>query len=190
VTFDPTPQVAPAASQIADPLSLANPSPAGDRPLPTGRDLGAEPAPVAGSGGGSGGGGGTSWRTPLLLLAALAVPGAAASLLAGLRLERRRHPATAPELAELERALRRSGRDPRPPTTLLDLERLLGPDERTAGYLQAVRAARYDEEGAGPTPEQRRALRRALGDGLGKRGRLRALWALPPRPRMRRRVLH
>ena len=101
-----------------------------------------------------------------------------------LRLERRRHPATAPELAELERALRRTGRDPRPPTTLLDLERLLGPDERTTGYLRAVRAARYDGAPGAPTRAQRRALRLALGDGLGIRGRLRALWGLPPRPRL------
>jgi len=34
---------------------------------------------------------------------------------------------------------------------------------------------------AAPTPAQRRALIAGLGDGLGARGELRALWALPPR---------
>jgi transglutaminase-like putative cysteine protease len=186
VTFDPTPQVAPPASQIGDPLRSSTPAPGGDRPGPTGRnaDAGAK------VGGGSGGaGGGMSWRTPLLALGALLVAGAGAAVALALRLERRRHPPTAPELAELERALRRSGRDPRPPTTLRDLERLLGPDERATGYLRAIQDARYDEAAAGPTDQERTALRRALGDGLGKRGRLRALWALPPRPRLRRRAL-
>ena len=36
--------------------------------------------------------------------------------------------------------------------------------------------------GDGPTPEQRRALRRELASGLGLRGRMRAWWALPPSP--------
>jgi transglutaminase-like putative cysteine protease len=191
VTFDPTPQVAPAASQISDPLAISTPSPAGDRPGADGRG----PADRQSSGGGvtggsSASGGGVSWATVALALAALIVLGAAAALAIALRVERRRHPPTAPELAELERALRRSGRDPRPPTTLRDLERLLGPDARAAGYLRAVRDTRYDETATVPTDRQRRGLRRALGDGLGWRGRVRALWALPPRLRMRRRALH
>jgi transglutaminase-like putative cysteine protease len=188
VTFDPTPQVAPAASQISDPVSGAAPNALIDRPRPAGRP--AEQGSKLRSGAGGGGGGGTWWRTPLIVLAAVLLVGGLAAAAIALRVERRRHPPTAPELAELERALRRTGRDPRPPTTLLDLERLLGPDERTAGYLRAISGARYDQEGPGPTEDQRSALRRALGDGLGMRGRLRALWGLPPRPRARGRALH
>src|SRR4051794_7693951 len=108
----------------------------------------------------------------------------------GRRCERGRPPPTAPELAELEQALRRAGRDPRPPTTLRDLERMLGPDPEATGYLRAVRDPRYGASADGPTPEQRQALRRALGDGLGPVGRARALWALPPAAWRRRRSLH
>jgi hypothetical protein len=159
-----------------------------DRPRPAGRP--AEQGSGLRTGATGGGGGGTTWRTPLIVLAAVALVGGIAAVTIALRVERRRHPPTSPELAELERALRRTGRDPRPPTTLLDLERLLGPDERTAGYLRAISDSRYAQDGPGPTEDERRALRRALGDGLGKRGRLRALWGLPPRPRMRPRALH
>ena len=66
--------------------------------------------------------------------------------------------------------------------TLRELERSLGPDEDVLGYLRAVRMTRYgDGSSGGPTTAQRRALRHVLGAGLGARGQLRALWALPPR---------
>ena len=117
---------------------------------------------------------------------ALLVLGAAVAASLSARRDRRRRPPSAPELAELERALRLTGRDGRPPTTLRDLERLLGPDPAAAAYVTAVRRIRYAGGGAGPTPAERRALRHALGDGLGVRGRLRALRALPPQPKRRR----
>jgi transglutaminase-like putative cysteine protease len=187
VTFDPTPQIAPAASQIGDAPPGAV-SPAGDRPGPTGRNADAGgPAP---GGGAAAGGGGPWWRSPLAIVTAVLALAAACALATALRLERRRHPPTAPELAELERALRRAGRDPRPPTTLRDLERLLGPDDDATAYVRAVRDARYAGHGEPPTPAERRALRRALGDGLGITGRVRALWALPPRPSRQRPSLH
>jgi hypothetical protein len=179
VTFDPTPSVAPARSQLRGDAAGV-PSPSGDRPGATGRDT---KAPAARRGRGSGGHGAPWWRNALVLAPALLLLLAAIGVGAALRAERRRHPPTAPELAELERALRRTGRDSRPPTTLRDLERILGPDPRAAGYLRAIGAGRYGGNGHVPTEEERRALRRALGDGLGVRGRIRALWALPPRPR-------
>ena len=73
-------------------------------------------------------------------------------------------------------ALRRAGRPVPPGVTLTELERRLG----GAGYLSALRSARYGPTASAPTPDQRRAFRRALAAGLGWRGRLRAWWALPP----------
>ena len=48
-------------------------------------------------------------------------------------------------------------------------------------YVRALADARYGYGTAGPTRAQRAALRRELGAGLGRRGRLRAWWALPPK---------
>ena len=99
-------------------------------------------------------------------------------------------------VAELRTALRRTGRDLPTPTTLTQLERRYGGSPEAAAYLRAIRAARYGGNGAHPsgqdgtrragfpdgtTLEQRRALRRELAAGLGVAGRVRALWALPPR---------
>ena len=85
-------------------------------------------------------------------------------------------------MAELQRALHRSGRDPSPDVTLARLESLLGGSDAAAAYVRAVRDRRYARSTAPPTPAQRRALRRQLGTGLGLRGALRAWWALPPLP--------
>ena len=106
------------------------------------------------------------------------------ALLSGVMLWRRRTPFTthAPELAELERALHRSGRDPAPDVTLARLEGLLGGSEAAAAYVRAVRDRRYGRATQPPTRAQRRALRRQLASGLGLRGVLRAWWALPPLP--------
>jgi transglutaminase-like putative cysteine protease len=86
-------------------------------------------------------------------------------------------------VAELERALRRSGRPLRAGDTLAALEdRMRGrPDAR--GYVEALRVARYGGGHEPPTRRQRRALRRQLAVGRGPLGRLRSLWALPPRRR-------
>src|SRR6185436_3157011 len=84
------------------------------------------------------------------------------------------------ELEELRLALVRSGRRTTPDLTLAQVEKLLAGSEGALGYVQALRVARYGAGSAPPTPRQRRALRRELAAGLGVRGRLRALWALPP----------
>ena len=84
---------------------------------------------------------------------------------------------------ELERALARSGRPLTRPTTLSELEDRLRGSHEASAYVRALRLARFGGAEALPTPAQRRALRRELAFGLGPVGRLRALWALPPRRR-------
>ena len=84
-------------------------------------------------------------------------------------------------MAELEEALRRAGRPVQPGTTLRQLEHRLGASEEATAYLRALSASRYGAEPRLPTIEERRAMRRALAQGLGFWGRVRALWALPPR---------
>jgi transglutaminase-like putative cysteine protease len=179
ITFDPTPAASPASSQLDD----AGPSPnggptlppnfsgrlgqSGDRPFAAG-DPGADIAPTDGGGG---------WKLPVAAgLAALM------ALLGGVTLWRRRTPfmTLSPEVAELQRALHRSGRDPSPDVTLARLEGLLGGSDAAAAYVRAVRDRRYARSAASPTAAQRRALRRQLASGLGLRGALRAWWALPP----------
>ena len=49
-----------------------------------------------------------------------------------------------------------------------------------AAYLRALRSARFAPTAPPLTAAGRRALRRALASGMGARGRLRALWAMPP----------
>jgi transglutaminase-like putative cysteine protease len=177
ITMDPTPASAPALSQLDDTPSFPGSGSAvtqgrlgqsGDRPF-AGAGSGAPLAPPDR---------GTDWKPPAVaaLLALLAAFG-------GWRLWRRGRlplPAAAPELAELQRALHRSGRLPGPQVTLARLEGLLAGSDAGAGYVRALRELRYGGRGTGPTAAQRRALRRQLAAGLGAAGRLRALWALPP----------
>jgi transglutaminase-like putative cysteine protease len=83
-------------------------------------------------------------------------------------------------IAELEAALRRIGRRGPEGLTLQQLEQEVGRSPEAAAYLRALRAGRYAPTATAPTPRGRRALRRQLGSGAGPRGRLRALWSLPP----------
>jgi transglutaminase-like putative cysteine protease len=187
VTFDPTPSAAPARSQIAT-ISGAEGAGFGRGQADRGnaaaqRDrAGARQnrdAPDARKGtGASAGGGPSAWPfvvTAVLLL--LAVP---------VLLRRRRVAGLSREqaleraIAELEVALRRSGHAAPTGVTLAQLERRLRLDGEAAGYLRSLRAGRYGGDRPLPTPAQRRALRRQLAEGLGMRGRLRGLWALPP----------
>ncbi|HSS58022.1 MAG TPA: transglutaminaseTgpA domain-containing protein [Solirubrobacteraceae bacterium] len=182
ITFDPTPAASPATSQLDDTGTSPNGGPtlppnfggrlgqSGDRPFAPG-DPGAGVAPTSGGGG---------WKVP-----AGAALVALMALLGAFTLWRRRTPfaTLAPEVAELQRALHRSGRDPSPDVTLARLESVLGGSDAAAAYIRAVRDRRYARSTAPPTAAQRRALRRQLGSGLGLRGALRAWWALPPLPR-------
>jgi protein-glutamine gamma-glutamyltransferase len=178
ITFDPTPAASPANSQLDDGSgsSTGGPIPvpnlgtlgqAGDRPFAAG-DPGANVAPTKDGGG---------WKLPVgLAIAALLLS------IGGVVLWRRRVPfvAVAPELAELQRALQRSGREPSPGMTLARLEKVLGGSDSAAAYVRAVRDQRFAPDAPGPTATQRRALRRQLAAGLGTLGMVRAWWALPP----------
>jgi transglutaminase-like putative cysteine protease len=172
VPFDPTPSIAPPRSQAGDEdVSAAT----GDQRDTGGVRTRAEDltgqAPSATDHTAAAG-----WTLPAAALAVVALLLAVAAVRAW-RLRTAAAPAPA-DVAELVRALRRTGRAPDAPLTLARLERLLDGD---GGYVRALRERRYGGRGAGPTRAQRRALRRCLAAGLGLGGRLRAWWALPPR---------
>jgi protein-glutamine gamma-glutamyltransferase len=84
-------------------------------------------------------------------------------------------------LAELERALARCGRPISDGITLAALEHRFRSAPEAAEYIHRIRLVRFGGASQLPTPEQRRALRAQLRAGLGAVGRLRALWALPPK---------
>ncbi len=182
VTFDPTPAQAPARSESTRAGALGPgviPGGPGLRSIVgRGADLGpggGSPAPVP-----SEGGSGVPW------LAFVAAACAALAGLVGRGWWRRRRAVARPdpleaEIAELERALQRTGRPAKTATTLRELERRFRHDPGAAGYVRALAARRYAGASRGPTAGDRRALRAALARGLGVSGRLRALWALPPR---------
>jgi hypothetical protein len=67
--------------------------------------------------------------------------------------------------------------------TLAALERRFRTSPEAAGYVHALRMARFGGHEILPTLRQRRALRAQLRAGLGLGGAVRALWALPPRPK-------
>jgi transglutaminase-like putative cysteine protease len=129
----------------------------------------------------AGAGSGDRGRTISAALIVAIVAGAiAAALLAVLALRWRR-PQTGEELVtELERALQRCGRPIGSGLTLAALEHDLRRSPDAAGYVRAIRLARYAAASTRPTGVQRRALRAELGRSRALR-RLQALWALPPR---------
>ena len=169
ITFDPTPAASPARSQPADARSVAGGSAGsstsfGGDPLSErggGVTATAEPAPW--------------WRIPAIVAGVLALIGLV--LLA----VRRWRAGAPPALSELERALRRTRREPAPGTTLHALELRFAATPAAAGYVRALRESRYRDEPGHPTRAQRRGLRSELGRGAGLLGRIRAWWALPPR---------
>lgn len=178
VRFDPTPASADPAQQHSA-LGAISPGGTSTEPqatksaTPHGLGVPGESAAQHAHGAGHGGSG------PLL-----AIFGLLAGLgLAGLAFATRPVPHQTPEqmLAELERAFRRSGRELAPQLTLAELERRMVNDPGAVGYVQAITRARFGTGGARPSAAERRALRNALASGLGLSGRLRALWALPPR---------
>lgn len=178
VRFDPTPTSAPArGGSASDPIIKSLSGLSGSQTIAAPRrEIGVEATastPVVGGG---------SSLSPWLALPALLVL-AALGRLGWILL----HPRGATEqlLAELRRAMARTGRPLSDDVTLAALERRYADSPAAAGYVRSLRLARY---GAGdappPTPAQRRALRHQLAFGLGAVGRLRALWALPPRVRI------
>ncbi len=174
ITFDPTPAVAPAHEQTAD-AAAGLPQRRGRRLL--GSDAPSSSAPAASRNTTPG----TPWARIAGGIALALLLAAAAVAVPALRRRRAAAGAGDPELAELERALRRSGRPPAPQVTLTELERTLTGAGASHDYLGALVARRFGRGGPPPSPGARRALRRELAAGLGPLGRLRALWALPPR---------
>ena len=202
VTYDPTPDATPARSQIAALEAAPAPipaSPAADdadgrrrrvrraqpgvlRPEPALRPAAQQPGRGAGRGAGRRASPGGRGRWPALARACswpsrcvpLAPRGAAAAAPC--------HRSTARSPSSRPRCAAPAGRC-RPGTTLRQLEQRLGASPDATAYLRALSASRYGPAPEPPTAAQRRALRRALAQGLGPAGRLRAFWALPPRPR-------
>ncbi len=176
VRFDPTPAAAPARSGLSAPPILH--TQAGARTAPAHaphRDIAA--APTTGVSGRHARG-----HTALVLeLVVLALVLALAVVALGWA--RRQSIPTGEELvAELERAMSRCGRPISGGVTLAVLERRFQASPAAAGYIRAIRLARFADGGEPPSPAQRRALRAHLGHGLGTVGRVRAIWALPPLP--------
>ena len=178
VRFDPTPGSAPARGGHAGILpALRGGSTKAQAPRIVKK---AEPLPQPVSNVKSGHGGGSP--VALILLGIIAGLGLLALLALSLRATIGLREPTGDELvAELERALARCGRRVSGGVTLALLERRFRSSADAAGYVRAIRMLRFADAGELPTATQRRALRAQLGAGLGVLGRLRALWALPPR---------
>jgi transglutaminase-like putative cysteine protease len=181
VRFDPTPSVDPALAPT---------------PSAPGVPLGPQPKqPSAGhrheiskgsSPGGRGGAGARSRRSGASAI--VIAPAAILALMLLLALLTRARAGQDP-VGELTTAFARSGRPLDGTATLSALEQRLAHAPDAAGYLRILRLARYGPGAAAGGAESfdrrllrgRRALRRALGAGLGPIGRVRAWWALPPR---------
>ena len=175
VTFDPTPAAAPARGG-REPISAVGSFTSSGEFLHPNRHV---DTAGAGSRGATGVHGSSS--AGAFLPVALGVLGLlfAAALVAWWRMA-----PLGPEglLAELERALARSGRPISSGVTLAAVERRFRTSPEAAGYVRALRVARFGGGTEMPTLGQRRALRAQLRAGLGLGGAVRALWALPPRP--------
>jgi transglutaminase-like putative cysteine protease len=187
VRFDPTPSNAPALrnSALADEprpgqinkafneAHLASPI-TGKRTTTTTHSHTTHAAGAAGgsSSGGGSGGGGWPWIAGGIALTLL--------LAAWFWARTRRGPVD--PLGELERALTRTGRPLPGGATLASLESRFHGSPDAAAYVRALRLERYGHAAGAPTASGRRAVRSELASGLGLSGRLRAFWALPPRP--------
>jgi len=180
VPFDPTPALAPAASQARSfaPRSENASAARGDSKDRLSKKL-TEDILASGRGAGAGGGAGgaADKKTPwgAILLAASALVLVLAGLVAFLR---RRHVARRPPPAPsgdsdvdyLVRLLTRLGLDIEPGTTLFGLEtrlqRLGGPE--AAEYAGRLRRRRFgDDDDPGPSRSERRHLRRTLAGAVG-----------------------
>jgi hypothetical protein len=178
VRFDPTPASAPARSGGAPPI-LKKPVAPGDVSKGLGRRDSASRATVTAPRSHAGG---TSSDAPWIVLALVVL-----AALGGVVVLRRTGERTVDQLLiELERAFRRSGRPLADGITLAALEQRMRGSTDAQAYVRALRMQRFGHATVTPTVSQRRAMRRQLALGVGIAGRLRALWALPPRPAPRR----
>jgi protein-glutamine gamma-glutamyltransferase len=174
VRFDPTPAAAPARGGKVPilPASALPQKPSPGAPGSHGLGAGVKPTTTTAHTGG-----GTSpWVVIAPTVAVLTLIALALALTRGPR-----EPSSDELLAELERALARSGRPVTTGTTLSELEHRFRIAPEAAAYVRSLRIARFAGATELPTPEQRRALRAQLRAGLGIAGTLRGLWALPPR---------
>lgn len=178
VTFDPTPGVAPPRTQL---INGPAPVDAEEIPLRSEGRLGDFPSSSPNSDDALGAGGEDRSTPSWPMAGGLVLAAGLVALWLVLR-RRRRGPGEGPaELAELQRALRLTGRELEPGLTLQALEqRFRSRSPGAAAYVAAVRLARFGGRPQRPSSEQRAALRDELAAGLGWTGRLRAWWALPP----------
>jgi protein-glutamine gamma-glutamyltransferase len=178
VRFDPTPAAAPArGGHVAVAPIHDTPSPAALARLPGARRDVAPLPPGQRSAAKVGGG---SAALPIAIFAALLAVAGGAALLT----RRTAEPTDDELLAELERALARSGRPITAGVTLAGLEHRFRSSPEAATYIREIRLGRFGGRDERPTLRGRRALRAQLRAGLGLGGGLRALWALPPRWRL------
>ena len=180
VTFDPTPGDSPARSQQTDTVSVTS------RTLRRRGSSDARGRPPVGSAGRRRRGERRRRRRRPPDLAGARRRGADAGhrRRSDDRCARRRRLARGgdPELEELRIALRRSGRGTVPELDAGQARADAGRQRRARAATSPRCASRATAPAApAPTPRQRRALRRELAAGLGLGGRIRALWALPPR---------
>jgi protein-glutamine gamma-glutamyltransferase len=179
VTFDPTPAAAPARG--------GNPRISSIGSLSSSSALLHLNRHVDSAGGAVGGGTGATHSGSSGVFLPVTI-GVLAVLLGAAFVAWRRTGPLGPEglLAELERALARSGRPITVGVTLAAVERRFRTSPEAAAYVRKLRLVRYGGGSEMPTLGQRRALRAQLRAGLGFAGALRALWALPPRPKRAR----
>jgi transglutaminase-like putative cysteine protease len=187
VRFDPTPSTAPAIrnSAISDeprPGAINRAFGEGHAAQPITQRRTATTSnthtthAVGAAGGSSSGGGSGSGGWPWI------AGGIALVLLLAAGLWTRSRRGHVDRLGELERALTRTGRPLPGGATLASLETRFHGSPDAVGYIRALRLERYGHPAGAPTSAGRRAVRSELASGLGLAGRLRALWALPPRP--------
>ncbi len=175
VRFDPTPTVAPARGGATS-AAIVKPVANSRGAFPGAPTRSSHAASQTANNARHSSGGGVNL---VLIVPALAV----LAILAWLVRELLRPAATTDTLLdELERAMARTRRPLGPGVTLAGLEHRFRDAPAAAGYIRALRLERYGGWPEPPSRRGRRALREQLRRDLGLAGRLRALWALPPRP--------
>jgi transglutaminase-like putative cysteine protease len=187
VRFDPTPAAAPARggrTSLLPAQGLNSSNPRAPRQGLKGPGLTGTTGEPAAHHGAAGGG------PPLELILALAAAALVAAAVV-IALVRQGSSASAERLVlELERAFERSGRPLPTGATLRGLEHRFRSSAAAVRYVRVLRLARFAGTAELPSAAERRAVRAELAAGLGVTGRLRALWALPPRPAFGRRPVH